>query len=253
MAGPSGGSWARSASRMATRRPASSRSSRSRAASGSRASTSPAACRRTSASAAVFATGHRRGAGQDPREGLGRPRVGPAACRLHRAQGHRLVFVPDEVEQGGEGGVVLDPVEHLDRGQPGRPARGGENGAQRLDDAGPEEGQARDGGVALGRAPRGEPAQQVLYARGAGWYDRHDEGSSLLFSPARRPRARPGGRGRRVARRRPAHPALRQGAPGRGDGERRGPRHGPHVPAVAATRPGHDLRLRDRPTSTASG
>ena len=163
-----------------------------------------------------------RGSGRPPRASIARRATGSSSSR-------------DEVEQGGEGGGVLDPVEHLDGGQPGRPARGGEKGAQGLDDPGPEEGQARDGGVALGRPSRGEPVQQLLYAPRTGWYDRHDEGSSGRYCLALAVRrARPGAPW--PAPRRPSIPlTLPSGKVLQAEVmvKRRGPRHGPDVPAVA--------------------
>ncbi len=50
-----------------------------------------------------------------------------------------------------------------------------------------EEPQAGHGGVALGRRVGGEPAQQLLYAPGTGWYDRHDDSlpGPILSRPPR--------------------------------------------------------------------
>ena len=236
--GARGGSRAWSASRIATRRPGSSRSSRSRAARGSRASTAPVAWRRTRPRAAS----RRREPGAGPvehgREGGDGTGIAPGRGRLDRPPGHGIVLVPHEVEDRREGRPVLDPVQHLERGETPRGRGAGEEGPQGLEDPRPEEPQAGHGGVALGRRVGGEPAQQLLYAPGTGWYDRHDDASPVPFSRARRARARPARLGRDGGPRgRAAHPALGQGPAGRGHGERRGPRDGADVPAVAPPRP----------------
>ena len=167
------------------------------------------------------AAGGGRGAGQDARQGPGRPRLGTAAQRLNRAPGHGLVLVPDEVEERGRGwrGPRAGPAP---RGRPAGPPgpRWGERRAERLEDAGPEQGQARHGGIALGGAPAEarRPSSSCMRRERDGTIG-IDEAPRVLFSRARRRRARPGEPGRRRAGGRPAHPALGQGAPGRGDGQ----------------------------------